>query len=134
MKRSLLHVLPIFLLSCSQIFGQIEMARSEVVVQQQGSSIKINMLIKILKTGSRDDRWAATKELARFGKTNFGVVLSVRPLLKDSDKYVRSGAAFALGTIGESAKSAIPELVSLLKDSEPYVSPSAYSITSSTML
>ena len=42
----------------------------------------------------------------------------IRLYLRDADLEVRQQAAFALGTIGRSARVAIPELVALIDDRE----------------
>ncbi|MEG4276798.1 HEAT repeat domain-containing protein [Microcoleus sp. MON1_C1] len=49
------------------------------------------------------------------------------PLLKDSDRNVRSSAAFALGRMGAGAKTAVPQLIPLLEDSDADVRSSAIS-------
>ena len=108
MKRSLFRLLPILLLSLSQVVGQIEMVRSEAIVQQQNSDLdRISELIKVLKTGSSSDV-SAYDELIGIAQNNPAAVPLFIPLLNDSNSFIRLCAAVALGKIGESSQLAVP--------------------------
>ena len=116
MKRSLLNLLPVLLLSIAPIVGLAEVGRSESITQPQASQNRvIDQLIQQLKTGKIDTADAYKFQLDMFCKMKRSCLPPVRPILESK---ARSMAASTLGMIGESANSAIPALILLLKDQD----------------
>ena len=116
MKRSLLNLLPVLLLSIAPIVGLAEVGRSESITQPQTSQNRvIDQLIQQLKTGKIDTADAYKFQLDMFCKMKRSCLPPVRPILESK---ARSMAASTLGMIGESANSAIPALILLLKDQD----------------
>ncbi|NJM49096.1 MAG: HEAT repeat domain-containing protein [Alkalinema sp. RU_4_3] len=73
---------------------------------------------------TKDRRYSGSIERCLLGGIK-SAIPSLIPLLKDLNAEVRSNAAYALGTMGDSAKSTIPSLIPLLNDSEYFVRSSA---------
>ncbi|MEB3292745.1 MAG: HEAT repeat domain-containing protein [Synechococcales bacterium] len=119
--KSWLKVLPVVLLSCVQVVGISEEARSQIIVQQSShQSQEIDQLIKKFRT--RKNRKETLESLAKIGEPAIPKLIS---LLKDQNKEVRSLTASALGRMGKSAKSTIPYLIPLLQDEDFAVQSSA---------
>jgi len=99
--RSVLNLLPIFLLSFVPVVGMGGVARSEVTVQQPANQSQvIDQLIQQLKTGDLQARSSATKALGKMGESAKSAISSLIPLLNDSDVMVRSAATAALKKLG----------------------------------
>jgi HEAT repeat protein len=129
MKRSILHLLSIALLSFFPVVGLAEVGRSEVIAQQQDENQTKNIanLIQQLRTGNESEAESACKALKELGQP---AINSLIPLLKDSNPAIRWTVANILGemgytTAGPLATSAIPYLIPLLGDLHPGVRSSA---------
>ncbi len=83
MKRSLLNLLPVLLLSIAPIVGLAEVGRSESITQPQTSQNRvIDQLIQQLKTGKIDTADAYKFQLDMFCKMKRSCLPPVRPILE----------------------------------------------------
>jgi hypothetical protein len=129
MKRSLLQLLPILLLSFAPVGGQMAIARSEVVAPQKDAATAIQTVERFIVLG----REGAISSLAVENRItglaqdyNHPTVVSfLIRLLKNDNPSIRSSAASGLGTLGKSATSAIPQLIMGLRDSDRFARGSA---------
>jgi len=74
-------------------------------------------VVRILVDGLKDPDFEVRQNLgAALAKTGVRTVAPLREALKDKLVSRRSGAAYALGLLGESARPALPELLEALTD------------------
>jgi HEAT repeat protein len=73
----------------------------------------IPILIQALNVMDRDVHELAVSGLIKIGAAAIPALIEA---LKDKDNQIRISAAWALGSIGETAKAAIPALIEALKD------------------
>ena len=78
MKRSILNLLPILLLGFSPVMGNVEMVRSQAVRKSPDKASEIEKLVKIIKTGDKDERQSARQKLSGISRTNPALVESDR--------------------------------------------------------
>jgi HEAT repeat protein len=112
-NRSLLHLLPVALLTFSQVVGTAGVVRSQTATQQQGQTAALDRLIQKVKTANQGELYFISEELRKQGQPAISALI---PLLKDPSSMVRSQAAEALGRIGKTAEASIPELLALFRE------------------
>lgn len=103
----LFKLFPILFLSLTQVMGVVDSRRLQVIAQQ--TRIDGGYICEL------DNKSGATET----------VVAKLITSLKNPNPIIRACAAYALNSIGKSAKSAVPVLTSLLRDSDPNVRRSA---------
>ncbi|HEY9852600.1 MAG TPA: HEAT repeat domain-containing protein [Leptolyngbyaceae cyanobacterium] len=87
---------------------------------QAQSSLDLEIISHIEKLKDRNqlERLNAVKALRKIGSP---AISALTVALREEETEIRGGAAFALGAIGQEARSAIPHLIEMLKDNDEQV-------------
>jgi HEAT repeat protein len=122
-NRSLLHLLPVALLTFSQVVGTAGVVRSQTEppsVKMSQGDIRAQQLIQklmpigwlYLKGEASKENQQMIKDLGAIGEPAFAQLLK---LIKSPDSDTAFTAATILGTIGEPAKLTVPQLIVLVQ-------------------
>jgi HEAT repeat protein len=116
MKRGRKHCTYSFVNSLAKLLFLSLLLFTGQTLAQDDLSKNVEILVKQLKEGDKDQRKKAAESIEKLGPDAKAAVPALGEALKDQEPDVRYSAAQALGRMGPEARGAVAALSELLKD------------------